>query len=77
MLGKTDEFVPWEVEHQCNLMNAIFSQTVNVRVWKLLKETRWSKLLKNLPRVRAHICSSANSIMHCFMLVEYNILHSE
>ena len=39
--------------------------------------SRWSKLLKNLPLVRAHICSGANSIMHYFLLVEYNILHSE
>ena len=40
-------------------------------------QTRWSKLVKNLPLVRAHICSDANSIMHYFMLVEHNILHSE
>ena len=30
MLGEiTDEIVPWEVNQQCNLMNAIFSQVVN------------------------------------------------
>ena len=39
MLGEiTDEVVPWEVTHQCNLMNAIFSQVVNHRVQELRKE---------------------------------------
>ena len=38
MLGEVDEFVPWEVKYQCNLMNAIFSQTVNLRVGELRKE---------------------------------------
>ena len=28
----TDEVVPWEVNQQCNLMNAIFSQVINQRV---------------------------------------------
>ena len=34
----TDEVVPWEVNQQCNLMNAIFSQVVNHRVQELRKE---------------------------------------
>ena len=39
MIGEmTDEVVPWEVTHQCNLINAIFSQCVNHRVQKLRKE---------------------------------------
>ena len=39
MLGEiTDEVVPWEVNQQCNLMNAIFSQVVNQRVQELQKE---------------------------------------
>ena len=39
MLGEiTDEVVPWEVNQQCNLMNAIFSQVVNHRVQELRKE---------------------------------------
>ena len=39
MLGEiTDEVVPWEVNQQCNLMNAIFSQVVNQRVQGLRKE---------------------------------------
>ena len=39
MLGEiTDEVVPWEVNQQCNLMNAIFSQVVNQRVQELRKE---------------------------------------
>ena len=39
MLGEiTDEVVPWEVNQQCNLMNAIFSQAVNQRVQELRKE---------------------------------------
>ena len=39
MIGEmTDEVVPWEVTHQCNLMNAIFSQVVNHRVQELRKE---------------------------------------
>ena len=39
MLGAiTDEVVPWEVNQQCNLMNAIFSQVVNHRVQELRKE---------------------------------------
>ena len=33
-----DEVVPWEVTHQCNLMNAIFLQVVNHRVQELRKE---------------------------------------
>ena len=41
MLGEiTDEVVPWEVNQQCNLMNAIFSQVVNHRVQELRKE-KW------------------------------------
>ena len=39
MLGEiTDEIVPWEVNQQCNLMNAIFSQVVNHQVQELQKE---------------------------------------
>ena len=39
MLGEiTNEVVPWEVNQQCNLMNAIFSQVVNQRVQELQKE---------------------------------------
>ena len=39
MLGEiTDEVVPWEVNQQCNLMNAIFSQVVNHRVQELRKK---------------------------------------
>ena len=33
-----DEFVPWEVTHQTNLMNAIFSQCIDLHVNKLRKE---------------------------------------
>ena len=39
MLGEIiDEVVTWEVNQQCNLMNAIFSQVVNQRVQELRKE---------------------------------------
>ena len=39
ILGEiTDEVVPWEVNQQCNLMNAIFSQAVNLQVQKLRKK---------------------------------------
>ena len=39
MLGEiTDEVVPWEVNRQCNLMNAIFSQVVNHQVQELRKK---------------------------------------
>ena len=39
MLGKiSDEVVLWEVNQQCNLMNAIFSQVVNEWVQELRKE---------------------------------------
>ena len=39
MLGEiTGEVVPWEVNQQCNLMNAIFSQVVNQQVQELRKE---------------------------------------
>ena len=39
MIGEmTDEVVAWEVNQQCNLMNAIFSQVVNHHVQKLRKE---------------------------------------
>ena len=39
MLGEiTDEVVPWEVNQQSNLMNAIFSQVVDHRVHELRKE---------------------------------------
>ena len=39
MLGEiTDEVVPWEVNHQCNLMNGIFSQVVNHQVQELQNE---------------------------------------
>ena len=39
MLGEiTDEVVPWEVNQQCNLMNAIFSLVVNLRVQELRKK---------------------------------------
>ena len=39
MLGEiTYEVLPWEVEQQCELMNAIFSQIVNQRVQELQKE---------------------------------------
>ena len=39
MLGAiTDEVGPWEVNQQCNLMNAIFSQVVDQRVHELQKE---------------------------------------
>ena len=42
MLGEiTDEVVPWEVNQQCNLMNAIFSQVVDHRVQELRKEKCW------------------------------------
>ena len=33
-----DKIVPLEVNHQCNLMNAIFSQTVNHQVQELQKK---------------------------------------
>ena len=36
--GITGEIVPWEVNQQCNLMNAIFSQVVNQQVQELRKE---------------------------------------
>ena len=40
MLGAiTDEVVPWGVNQQCNLMNAIFLQVVNQRVQELRKES--------------------------------------
>ena len=39
MLGEiTDEVVPWEIEQQCELMNAILSQVVDQRVQELRKE---------------------------------------
>ena len=39
MLGEiTDEIVPWEVNQQCNLINAILSQLVDHRVQELRKE---------------------------------------
>ena len=34
----TDEVVPWEINQQCNLMNAIFSQVIDHRVQELRKE---------------------------------------
>ena len=33
-----DEFVPWEVTHQTNLMNVIFSQCIDLRAQQLRKE---------------------------------------
>ena len=39
MFGEmVDEFVPWEVTHQTNLMNVIFSQCIDLRVQQLRKE---------------------------------------
>ena len=39
MLGEMiDEIVPWQVKNQWNLMNAIFSQTVNLHVQELRKK---------------------------------------
>ena len=55
MLGEIDEFVPWEVEYQCNIMNAIFSQTVNLRVGELRKE-RCCGCEVNHPSQRRHEC---------------------
>ena len=55
MLGEIDEFVLWEVEYQCNLMNAIFSQTVNRRVGELRKE-RCCGCEVNHPSQRRHDC---------------------
>ena len=55
MLGKIDEFVSWEVTHQCNLMNAIFLQTVNHRVGELRKE-KCCGCKVNHPSQRRHDC---------------------
>ena len=55
MLEEIDEFVPWEVKNQRNLMNAIFFQAVNLRVGKLRKE-RCCGCKVNHPSQRRHDC---------------------
>ena len=56
MLGEiTDEVVPWEVNQQCNLMNALFSQVVNQRVQELRKE-KCCGCKVNHPSQRRHDC---------------------
>ena len=56
MLGEiTDEVVPWEVNQQCNLMNAIFSQVVDHRVQELGKEKCCGCKIDH-PSQRRHDC---------------------
>ena len=56
MLGEiTDEVVLWEVNQQCNLMNAIFSQVVNLQVQKLQKE-KCCRCKIDHPSQRRHDC---------------------
>ena len=56
MLGEiTDEVVPWEVNQPCNLMNAIFSQVVNLQVLELRKEKCCGCKIDH-PSQRRHDC---------------------
>ena len=56
MLGEIiDEIVPWEVNNQCNLMNAIFSQTVNLHVQEWRKK-KCCGCEVNHPSERRHDC---------------------
>ena len=53
--GITDEVVRWEVNQQCNLMNAIFSQVVDHRVQELqMEKCCWCKV--DHPSQRRHDC---------------------
>ena len=56
MLGEiTGEVVPWEVNQQCNLMNAIFSQVVDHRVQEFCKEKCCGCKIDH-PSQRRHDC---------------------
>ena len=56
MIGEmVDEFVPWEVTEQTNLMNAILSQCVDLRVEKLRKEKCYGCEIEH-PSQRQHDC---------------------
>ena len=56
MIGEmVDEFVPWEVTHQTNLMNAIFSQCIDLHVNKLRKEKCYGCKIDH-PSQRQHDC---------------------
>ena len=56
MIGEMiDEFVPWEVTHQINLMNAIFSQCIDLRVEELRKEKCYGCEIDH-PSQRQHDC---------------------
>ena len=56
MIGEmVDEFVPWEVTQQINLMNAIFSQCIDLQLKKLQKE-RCCGCKIDHPNQRQHDC---------------------
>ena len=56
MIGEmVDEFVPWEVTHQTNLMNAILTQCIDVHVHKLRKEKCYGCEIDH-PSQRQHDC---------------------
>ena len=56
MIGEmVDEFVPWEVTHQINLMNAIFLQCIDLRVEELGKEKCYGCEIEH-PSQRQHDC---------------------